>query len=205
MSDKFKKLSTKAKIEYIYDYYKLHIILGFIVIGILSILIYNAVNKSSPSLSIGCINTPTNNDRELLLTKKYIQSNTTKIKTKDIELVKGFRFSNSKDSIDYDYTYASNVKFLARITDKTLDVVVFDKEGLRVLKKKGYLLTIPNSVTNKLPDNALINSSKNANASKKYVAIKLNSNKNLYVGIIKNSPHKKEAINYLKYISGVTF
>lgn len=186
MTDKFKNLTFFKKIQYIYDYYRWHIVIGVITIGILFSIIYHATSKPKLALSIACINAPTTSNEDYLLTQKYAKLNK-KISPSNIELVKNFRFSNNKESVDYEYTYASNLKFLARITDKAIDVVIVDKYALHILEKNDYLMPLDSSLNKTV-------------ASHKKIAIRLNSDKPLYACIIKNSIHKDEAIKYIHYL-----
>lgn len=210
MSNTFKKLSTKGKFQYIFDYYRWHIILGLVVFGILFSIIYNATHKHSPALSVACINTPTCdnlNHVDSILTQGYASYENTGINPNDIELIRGFRIANTKDSVDYEYTYASNMKFLARITDKAVDVVIVDKKALHTLEKNGYLMKLPKTIVSDSLDGkqagksqTTIDGKQTGKSQGDSDAIRLNCNKELYAAVIKNTPHQKEALSYLKYL-----
>ena len=52
----FKSLSTKAKIEYIWDYYKWHILITIIAVLLIGNMVYNRVTYRAPLLSVIMIN-----------------------------------------------------------------------------------------------------------------------------------------------------
>lgn len=128
----------KKKLEYIWDYYKLHMIGIAIVIIILISVIQGYVNKKNPILYIGFINT------------SFQESIMTELGDSFIDSIQGnsddccYFYTNlvlTSDTTNgsYEYSYASEMKLLAAIESKEFDLAIVNKEVLDAMDRKEYL------------------------------------------------------------------
>ena len=67
----FKALSNKAKVQYIWDYYKLHILFGGVIATIVIGLGYHFITYRKPVLSVIMINVQTQNSSQSMSPQIY--------------------------------------------------------------------------------------------------------------------------------------
>lgn len=140
--EKYEQLSKKQKREYIWEYYKYHII------GIISlVLIIGSL------LNTWFINPPAKAAVSITFMNKYINTEETKeIKKELVELIikeedhnkdvfiNNYILSNKLENAELDM--ASNTKFMANISAQELDVIILNKEKFENLAAIGTFLEI---------------------------------------------------------------
>ena len=163
-----KQLHGKAKLQYLWDYYKLPFIIICIVLYILVYNIHGQLVKKTTVLSIAFINVNMSESLSQHLTSDFLDFDNLLIQ-------------ENPDSENLEYDYASSTRLLATIDAKKIDLVFMNREAMEQLNKKGYLSDSINVSDFPLLKNAKFDG-------------------DIYVGIIKNAPHKDECLKYLDFI-----
>ena len=182
------------KIEYILDYYKLPIVLSIIIIYIFCSLSYKLITKKNTLLSVAAINIEISNENIPKFSYDYLLNRNFSSKKYNINFYNNLiSEGNPNYGASYEYAYASSMKLLALMTDKTLDIVLMDEKAYQTFSNNEYLynlydLNLSENTTNK-QDAILISSP--------------HFSDEIYIGIIQNSRHLEEAVQYINYLINV--
>lgn len=209
VKEKFKKLSTKKKIEFIYDYYKLPIIFILLGIVIISYIVFSIVTKQDTYCNIS-----------------YYGSNATyeELSTIKDTLNQNILSNNKKSSIFIDSTFVnhdsnygddptSTQAFAVKLAANEMDILLLNKNFFNYLANNDMLLDLNlldgfNSLN--FNENDLI-MAKNNSTNEHLYGIKTN-NLNLLknsisdlddtiLAIAINSQRKEEALQILKELT----
>ena len=176
-----KQLHGKAKLQYLWDYYKLPFIIICIVLYILVYNIHGQLVKKTTVLSIAFINVNMSESLSQHLTSDFLDFEHLSAKKNEICTYDNLLIQENPDSENLEYAYASSTRLLAAIDAKKIDLVFMNREAMEQLNKKGYLSDSINVSDFPLLKNAKFDG-------------------DIYVGIIKNAPHKDECLKYLDFI-----
>ncbi|QUH30512.1 hypothetical protein [Vallitalea guaymasensis] len=137
---KFKELTRKEKVEYIWEYYKLHIFAGIfvlIVIGsFLNIWVFNPPPKSAVSVNFVGSSIFADNTEPLEKELNPI------IVTEEMGNKKVFINTYIFGMKDPQMQMATQTKFIANISARELDVLILDKEQFDSLVLQGSMLPL---------------------------------------------------------------
>lgn len=228
-----KHLHGRKKIQYIWDYYKLPIVVFLIFLYIVSYTLYGHFSKKEPLLYTGLVNISAGEQLSGELNRGFIDSLDVNASRTDLKLYTGLHLTADPHNPNYEYTYASRIKIIASVDDEQLDILLMNREAFDAFSQSGYLSnmeellqdTDPEAlsglkeylVTNTviLEDNAddmELDSSLSYQAvteefpagllvSKKGLFRKAGFTEDVFLGVIKNSPRKDMAVEYIKYLS----
>ena len=106
----FKALSNKAKVQYIWDYYKLHILFGGVIAAIVIGLGYHFITYRKPVLSVIMINVQTTSENAEAAFDEFSDATGYDKKQQPIDVSANLQFSDDPNATtDYnDYTYVSD-------------------------------------------------------------------------------------------------
>lgn len=223
-------LTTRQRVRYLWDYYKLPFVIAFIVIYAIGFVTYRHFTHKDTVLFAGLINVAPNEQTTQLLSDDYLDYTGRNTKKEDFRLYTGWYLTTDKDSEYFEYTYASQIKILAAIDDEQLDIVIMDRESFDAFSQNGYLYDLdaflkdsdlyemlkPYFITNIefLEDNA---KEINFDASIEFEATSVEYpmgldltasaafsgqeySDTIYLGVIANTPRSEEALSYLRYL-----
>lgn len=148
----FKDLQGTAKIQYIWDYYKLPIAVICIGLYIAGYMIYGRMTHKDILLYTALVNVTAgeNLTEELSLDYlDYLHANPSK---ETIELYTGLYLTDDETNQYYEYTYASSTKIVASIDAEQLDVVFMDKEAFDAFSQNGYLCNMEEFLMRQSPE-----------------------------------------------------
>lgn len=137
----FKNMTTKEKMEYIWDYYKVYIIAGIIVIYLFGAFTSSILNRKEYILNIALIGKFADFDKlnefSKEVTKELIgdPSGRKQASTDFYRLVEN---QNGNFTLDP----ASTQKLMARMGAQDIDVMVLDKSNFEILAKQGAFLRL---------------------------------------------------------------
>lgn len=229
---KFKHLHEKAKILYIWDYYKFPIVILCIVIYILGFTIYRNFTQKSVLLSAALVNVAPDDSLMEQLRNGYITTQDIDSSQYEVRLYTGLYLTNNENDPNHEYTYASRMKILGAIDSEALDIVFMNKEAFDAFAQNGYLCNLDELLSKTdeklyqklskylqtnmviLEDNSMdlyFDDSITYSAKTEEYPMALdisqfpciknaNMNGNIYLGIITNSPHISESVNYIDYL-----
>ena len=193
MNGYMRELNTRQKLRYLWDYYRIRIGLGVLaaiaVIGALA----HARTKPDVRLTVGMINVSSGNAAGVLK-DGYLDSLLKHGRKDTVHLAEGYRIADrTDDSLDFEYNYASNLKLLAQITDRSLDVVLMDRAAMKVMERNRYLMRLPDQISGESDGYAAALPDKRCRAL-------FGGRAEVCVGIIASTPRKEEALRYVRYL-----
>ncbi len=216
----------KQKLQYIWDYYKLPIFFSFALICVLLSLLHQRLHKKETILCLSFVNVSASDTLMEKLTDGFLAARKFNASRNKISLTSGLYLTEDATAAEHEYTYASRMKILGSINAEKMDVVFMNREAFDTFAQNGYLynleqLSLPPaskaclvSNTHIIKDNAtdvfLDKNTKYQAVTEDYLmGLKVNScpvlkaagfTDDLYLGIIKNSPRKKAAADYISYL-----
>lgn len=127
----FKKLSAKQKLQYIWDYYKIHIIVTVVLICAIFSIIKTVKHAGSVDLYVAYVNVAVDEDM-----------------TNALEDQSGLIISSYRDLLitedpsgeNLQYAYASSMKLMSAISAEKLDIIIGDSFALDNANSSEYLL-----------------------------------------------------------------
>lgn len=134
-----KTLKGKAKLQYIWDYYKLPLIVLAILLYIFGYILYNHFTEKERILYTALVNVNAGETLTKGLCNDFLDSLNLNPSQNQLELYTGLYLTDNDQNAYHQYTYASRIKILAMIDGKLLDVVLMNKEAFDAFSQNGYL------------------------------------------------------------------
>lgn len=147
--EKLKTLHGKQKLQYIWDYYKLPLIIIGIFLYIILYIIYIQVHHKDTILSIALVNVNAGEELTKDLSTRFLESQDINTKKNEVYLYSNLYLTNDETSSYHEYTYASRMKILAAINGKQMDIVLMDKEAFDAFSQNGYLYNLEDLLSKK--------------------------------------------------------
>lgn len=132
-------LHGKQKIQYIWDYYKLPIVICLIILYIIGYTVHGHFSKKETLLYTGLVNISAGERLTDKLDRGFLNSLDADTSKTDMKLYTGLYLTDNPDDPNHEYTYASRIKIIASIDDEQLDVVFMNKEVFDAFSQNGYL------------------------------------------------------------------
>lgn len=228
-------LHGKEKLQYIFDYYKLPIVITLILLYIIISILYGLFTHKEPILYLGLVNVNPSQTLTTQLTEDYLKYS--KQTSEELQLYTGLYLTNDPNNPYLEYTYASQMKIIASVENQAFDIIFMNKEAFDAFSQSGYLCDLEQlfknhslSLYNKLQpyltdnviileDNAIEVSLDNSisyqakteihpyglDLSQKGLLSFVDFNDTIYLGVIENSPRKQESLDYIQYIFAYGF
>lgn len=137
----FKDMSFLEKMEYIWDYYKVHILVGFFIIFILVAFINTMVNKKEYILNIALLGQYIDYDKEAKFDKEITQEIIGNSNGKKQAFVDFYRLIKDSDGT-YVLDAPSFEKLMVRIGSGQIDVMIVDKKYFNIFVDQGAFLCL---------------------------------------------------------------
>lgn len=137
--EKWKMLTPAKRVQYIWNYYKLPIVIGLILLYIVIYTFYRNSGKKDVILYTALVNVAPGEAFCETLSDKFLEYAQADQKKEAFTLYKGLYLTDDESNEQFQYTYASQMKILAAIDDEQLDVVLADKEAFEAFAQNGYL------------------------------------------------------------------
>ena len=149
---KFRTLNGRARVRYIWDYYKLPIAVFLILAYIVGYNIYGRLTHKDVILYAGLVNVAAGDDLMSELDSGFLTWNGTDASKNMLRLYTGLYLTADEDDPNFEYVYASRVKILATIDGEQLDLVLMDREAFDAFASEGYLLNMEDFLNEQLSD-----------------------------------------------------
>ncbi|HHW58297.1 MAG TPA: extracellular solute-binding protein [Clostridia bacterium] len=212
--DWFKNMTVREKVEYIWDYYKVHIIIGILVIYLLGTFTSSVLNRKEYVLNIAFVGKYMDFDRlnefSKEVTKELVGDPSGK-KQASIDFYRLVKGPNGNFTLDP----ASTQKLMARMGAQDIDVIILDKNNFDILASQGAFLRLDEVKELNLSGLNVAKVEEPSNEVKPgvygiYVGWNNKYLKNLgydyndkIVAIISNSLHKELAIRFVKWLLNI--
>lgn len=211
MKEKLRIMSFKEKINYIFYYYKFHITVIMVLIGIIVLFSMNIINKKDSVLNITLMGKYVDSSKQDQIKNK---ANALLIKDDKGKKDISFEFLQTNDDPQDDTNLIAWQKLTALIESREVDILILDRKDFYTYVKKGLFIklsTIPHFTSLKLEDSSLVKGKTNSlDKIDEYYGINVNNlpvlkfinfdSKNKVMCIISNSTHVDKAIDFLKCI-----
>ncbi|MBL4936227.1 hypothetical protein JK636_10695 [Clostridium sp. YIM B02515] len=196
-----KKMSRKEKIEYIWDYYKIHIIATMIAILAVSSFIYSYVTKVEYVFNLTILCNDMDENARVNLEKQitnYVVGKGEKRKQAAVEVMPITDTGNSSPM-----TAQYMQKFMVKLAAGEIDLVIFDRSMLETYTKQEALVKLDDIVNDKsvqgVSDNTKGVYAVEADNIKILKDVGFNT-KDKLVGIISSGKQKEKAVSVLKWM-----
>lgn len=138
----FRRMNLRDKIDYIYTYFRLPIVVALVLLYFVSYTVYRQVTKKEVVLYSALVNVSAGEDLEAQLGDGFISIAGENPKKTQVYIYRGLYASNEPSTENHEYWYASRMKVMAAIEAKQIDVVLMNKEAYDVYSQSGYLLEL---------------------------------------------------------------
>ncbi|MBR3001157.1 MAG: hypothetical protein IKF39_09180 [Oscillospiraceae bacterium] len=133
------RLRGAAMLQYIWDYYKLRILLVGICLYVVCYLAYRNVTAEYPQLYLAYVNLDVGETLNKGLTEGFISCLAPSEKNSVVKTLPGLALTESLQRIDTSYLYASQMKILSAIDSQRLDIVLMNQEAFDAFSQNGFL------------------------------------------------------------------
>ena len=141
-----------AKIGYIWEYYKLPIVIICIFLYIAGYMIYGNLTHKDTVLYTALVNVSAGDAFTAELSTDFLDYLGVNAGKEEVTLYDGLYLTEDESDTDYGYVYASNTKITASIAGGLLDVVLMDKKAFDIFAKNGYLCNIEQLLIQEAPE-----------------------------------------------------
>lgn len=139
---KIRQLHGKAKIQYIWDYYKLPLLIACILLYILGYVLYGQFTKKETILYTAFVNVAPGEALTEQLGNGFLDKQNLNANKHEVCLYTGLYLTDDADDPNSEYAYASRIKILGAIDSEQLDVVLMNKEAFDAFAQNGYLCNL---------------------------------------------------------------
>lgn len=221
----FRAMGPVQKVEYVFAYYKLPLVLVGIALVVLISATTRALTHKDPVLYLGFTNVVAPKEVEDSLTQGYLEARGIDLNRNEITCYRELYLSQDASVAEHGYAYASRLKLMASIENEQLDVVLMDEPAWNILSASGYLKDLSADFTgnDSLRSNTVIISdnqveldlgeanSYEAETREEQNALEVthaaslagfSGDVPLYIAVIANTPRADAATDYLTYVLG---
>ncbi len=230
--EKFRQLKGAKKVQYLWDYYKLHFVVAGVILYILGYTVYGHFTQKNQVLYAAFINVAPSATLTETLSDGFLTAQGMELNKNEFYLYSGLYLTTDEENPYHEYTYASRIKLIAAIDSETLDIALMDQEAFDAFSQNGYLCNMEEFLSGADPelyrkceemlrknivileDNAeeaaLDDSVEYTAETEEYpMALEITQaalleeagfTEPVYLGIIKNTPRKETAAEYIRYL-----
>lgn len=134
-----KDLHGMAKLQYIWDYYKLPIAVACILIYIAGYTVYGHIARKDRPLYLAFVNVTAGERLTQRLGSGFLDYAGLDPSKNQVYLYTGLYLTADPDSSYHEYTYASRMKILAAMDAEQIDIVLANREAFDAFAEEGYL------------------------------------------------------------------
>lgn len=137
--EKWESMNRAKRVQYIWDYYKLPIVIICIILYIIGYSVYRSAMHKDTVLYTGLLNVVSGETLEKQLTEGFLEDQGIDPSKNTLTLYSGWYLTDDESSEYHEYTYATRMKVLAAIDGEQLDVVLMNREAFDAFAQNGYL------------------------------------------------------------------
>lgn len=147
----WKSLTTRQKIQQVWDYYKLPIFIACVFLYMIGYGIFRHQTEKEKIFYTALINVAPGEELSNKLHQNFESMIVTNPKKEEMQFYTGLYLTDNTSSEYYQYSYSSQMKILASIDSKQMDVALFDKEAYDAFSQNGYLYDL-NELAEEFPE-----------------------------------------------------
>lgn len=137
-----RSLHGTKKIQYIWDYYKLPLVILGIFLYVIIYILYRNLSYKETILYAALVNVNAGETLTEQLEKGFLEVSDIDTSTNKLHVYSGLYLTDDENNWYFEYTYASRMKILASIDGELFDVVLMDKEAFDAFSQNGYLCNL---------------------------------------------------------------
>ena len=140
--ESFKTMTVAQRLEYIFTYYKPALLAVAIVLIVVSNVSYRILTHKDVLLYTAYANIAVGDTLDTALNEGFVRAVKENPGKNEVYLYRGLYLSQDASTENHEYAYASQLKVLATIANKQLDVLLMNREAYDLLSSSGYLLPL---------------------------------------------------------------
>ncbi len=144
-------LHGKAKLQYLWDYYKLPLAVAAIIFYIALYAAYHHFTHKDTALYAALVNVAVGDTLTEELSSQFLTEQNLNPAKNTFSLYSGLYLTEDENNSYHEYTYASRMKILASIDAEQLDVVFMNQEAFDAFSQKGYLYNLDELLAEEAP------------------------------------------------------
>ena len=145
-------LHGAKKIQYIWDYYKLLLVILGIFLYVIIYILYRHLTYKDTILYTALVNVYTSETLTEQLETSFLEVSDIDTSKNKLHIYSGLYLTDDENNAYHEYTYASRMKILASIDGELLDVVLMNKEAFDAFSQNGYLCDIDELISEENAD-----------------------------------------------------
>ena len=135
-------MSLAGKLGYVFEYYKFPLALALIAAVALGSFLYYRLTRKDALLYVACANIAVGDDLDRALNDGFARAIDENPGNKEVSLYRGLYLSRDATQQNHEYAYASQLKVLAAMANRQLDVMLMNREAYDIMSAGGYLLPL---------------------------------------------------------------
>ena len=139
----FRQMRPAQKLGYIFSYYKLPIVLALLAVIVIGDFTFRYITKKEVLVYSAYLNVSVGDDLDAVLGAGFVEHMGVSPKKNEVSVYRDLYLSQDPSAENHQFAYASQLKLLAALQTKTLDVVLMNREAYDILSQNGYLYDIP--------------------------------------------------------------
>ena len=141
--ESFRRMNPAQKLDYIFTYYKLPIVLVLIALIVVGDFTYRQVTRKDVLLYAAYFNISMGEELDTALTAGFVDHVGASPKKNEVYIYRDLYLAQDPSTENHQYAYASRLKLLASIEAKKLDIVLMNQEAYDILSQNEYLYELP--------------------------------------------------------------
>ena len=145
------EMTPAEKLRYFFSYYTPHFLLAVLALVILVTSIVHLARKKTVLLYLAFANTSVGSVMESRLTDLFLEDAGYSPRRYEIILYKDMYLSENASVENHEYAYASQLKLMASVEGKRMDLVLMNRESYEYLSRRGFLMDLTEELSGSDP------------------------------------------------------
>ena len=135
-------MNLLQRLDHIFEYYKFPLVLILIAVVALGSVLYYRLTRREALLYVACANVSVGDTLDNALSEGYARAIGADPRKSEVKLYRNLYLSQDATVQNHEYAYASQLKVMASMANRQLDVVLMNREAYDILSAGGYLLPL---------------------------------------------------------------
>lgn len=135
-------MSLPQRLDHIFEYYKFPLVLALIAVVAVGSVLYYRLTHRDALLYVACANISVGDALDGALGEGFARSIGANSARSEVRLYHNLYLSRDAAVQNHEYAYASQLKVMASMANKQLDVLLMNREAYDIMSAGGYLLPL---------------------------------------------------------------
>ena len=132
-------MTLPQRLDHIFEYYKFPLVLTLIAAVALGSVLYYRLTRKEALLYVGCANISVGETLDAELSEGFVRAVSERPRKSEVRLYRGLYLSRDATVQNHEYAYASQLKVMAAMANRQLDVLLMNREAYDIMSAGGYL------------------------------------------------------------------